>query len=209
MNSKSVSLESFRTGDLVFGETKEGEMRDGTRFKKTPISVRHPDGSVGPLIIISEPCFSFGVQKDIKYGGYSIPLVLIDRERPTEKQRQFVKVIKDILSGCDPKTKSCLYGSDDNNPIMYVKIDYDKERKVFNTKFFEREDMDNRNTTKKTKPEKYMGKRGCVAKVSMRIDNVFEAKTTSLQIRARTDILSEVKHEKQEEEDLDDTSEMS
>ncbi len=40
-SKKCISLESFNPDDLVFGETKEGEMSDGTSFKKIPISIQH------------------------------------------------------------------------------------------------------------------------------------------------------------------------
>ncbi len=73
---KSIDTENFSAKDLVFGEPKEGELRDGTSFNKIPISVLRSDGSVGPLIIVSETCFSFGIQRDNKYGTYTIPLVL-------------------------------------------------------------------------------------------------------------------------------------
>ena len=200
-SKKCTSPESFRTEDLIFGETKEGEMKDGSIFRKTPISVKHPDGSIGPLIIISEPCFSFGIQKDSKYGGYSIPLVLLDKEEPTDEQRKFIAVIKKILSECDPKPKSCMYGKEKDSPIMYVKIDYNKECNEFHTKFYERKDMNDKKSTKEIKPEKYVGKKQCLAKVAIKIDNLFEAKTTTLQMRAHTVILSNVKRRKPDESD--------
>ncbi len=78
-SKKCISLESFDPNDLVFGETKEGEMSDGTSFKKIPISVRRLDGTTVPLYVATDTCFSFGIQKDSKYGGYSIPLVVILR----------------------------------------------------------------------------------------------------------------------------------
>ena len=62
-----ISSEKFNIKDLVFGEPKKGELRDGKSFEKIPISVRRSDGSTGPLNIVTEPCFSFGVQKDSKY----------------------------------------------------------------------------------------------------------------------------------------------
>ena len=201
-SKKCISPETFRTGDLVFGEPKEGTMSDGTSFRKIPISVERSDGSTGPLYIVSEPCFSFGIQRDSKYGGYSVPLVLMDKEGPTEKQREFVRMIKKIMSACDPKPKSCLYGKNENDPIMYVKVDYVKETKEFITKFYEREDMEDKNSTEEIKPEKYVGRKNCLAKVVMEIDNLFEAKTTTLQMRARTVVLSELKRRKPDDEDF-------
>ncbi len=196
---KSIDTENFSVEDLVFDEPKEGELRDGTSFKKIPISVRRSDGSVGPLIILSEICFSFGIQRDTKYGTYTIPLVLYNKEGPTPKQKLFAKTIRDILSACKHKPKSCLYGRDES-PVMYLKLDYDKERKEFVTKFREREDMENKDSTSDVKPEKYIGKY-CLAKVAVKVDSVFVAKTTTLQIRAHTVILGETKRWIPDEDD--------
>ena len=184
---KSIDTENFSAEDLVFGEPKEGELRDGTSFKKIPISVRRSDGSVGPLIIVSETCFSFGIERDDKYGIYTIPLVLYDKGGPTHKQKLFVKTIRDILSACEQRPKSCLYGREES-PIMYLKLGYDKERREFETIFRERKDMDDKESTNKIKPEKYVGKY-CLAKVAVRVDSVFVANTTTLQIKAHTVIL--------------------
>ncbi len=147
---------------------------------------------------MTETCFSFGIQRDSKYDTFTIPLVLYDRNEPTHKQKLFVKTIQDILSACDLKPKSCLYGNEEN-PIMYLKLDYDKRCGVFDTKFCERDTMENKESTKKIKPGKY-----CLAKVTVRIDSVFVANSTTLQIRAHTVILSETKRRKPADDDVSD-----
>ncbi len=83
-SKKCISLENFNPDDLVFEYVKEGKMSDGTSFKKTPISVRRSDETTGPLYVATDTCFSFGIQKDSKYGGYSIPLVLMDNKTPAQ-----------------------------------------------------------------------------------------------------------------------------
>ncbi len=191
-SKKCISLESFNPDDLVFGETKEGEMSDGTSFKKIPISVRRPDGTTGPLYVATDTCFSFGIQKDSKYGGYSIPLVVMDKDDPTEKQKRFVKVMKEMMSACRPTPKSCLYGK--KNSIMYVKLDYDKEY------FYERKTMEDKDSTKKITPEKYVGKKNCLAKVIIEISSIFVARTTTLQMRAKTIVFSKLKSKPRENE---------
>ena len=133
-----ISPEKFDIKDLVFGELTNGEFQDGKSFEKIPISVRRSDGSIGPLIIVTEPCFSFGVQKDSKYDTYTLPLALCDRDESTPGQKLFVKVIRDILSAGDPKPKSCLYG-DEGNPILYLRLEYDKRYGEFTTRFYERD----------------------------------------------------------------------
>ena len=208
---KSIDTKNFSIEDLVFGESKEGVLRDGTNYKKTPISVRRSDGTVGPLIILSEICFSFGIQKDTKFGTHTVPLVLYNKEGPSPRQELFAKTVKNIWALCvsklNSKLKPCLYGRDDS-PIMYVKLDYDKERNEFRTIFREREDMEDKSTTSEVKPEKYVGKY-CLAKAALRVDNAFEIKDKSvtLQIRAHTVILGETKH-KETEADEDILDEM-
>ena len=194
---KSIDTENFSAKDLVFDEPKEGELRDGTSFKKIPISVLRSDGSVGPLIV-SETCFSFGIQRNDKYGTYTIPLY--DKGGPTPKQKLFVKTIRDILSACEHKPKSCLYGREES-PIMYLKLGYDKERKEFGTIFRKREDMDDKESTKRIKPEKYVGKY-CLAKVTVKVDSVFMTNTTTLKIKAHTVILSETKRRETVDDDV-------
>ena len=190
-SKKCISLENFDPDDLVFDYVKEGKMSDGTSFEKIPISVRRSDGTTGPLYVATDTCFSFGIQKDSKYGGYSIPLVLMDKNNPTDKQRKFVKVIKEIMSACHPTPKSCLYEKKD--PIMYIKLDYDKEYNDFLTYFYERESMEDRDSTKEITPEKYVGKKNCLAKVIIEISSIFVARTTTLQMRAKTIVFSELK----------------
>ena len=190
-SKKCISLENFDPDDLVFDYVKEGKMSDGTSFSKTPISVLRSDGTTSPLYVATDTCFSFGIQKDSKYGGYSIPLVLMDKDNPTDKQRKFVKVIKEIMSACHPTPKSCLCGKKD--PIMYVKLDYDKEYDDFLTCFYERETMEDKDSTKEITPEKYIGKKNCLARVIIEISNIFVARTTTLQMRAKTIVFSELK----------------
>ena len=190
-SKKCISLENFDPDDLVFDYVKEGKMSDGTSFKKIPISVRRSDGTTGPLYVATDTCFSFGIQRDSKYGGYSIPLVIMDKNNPTDKQKNFVRVIKEIMSACHPTPKSCLYGKKD--PIMYVKLDYDKKCDDFLTYFYERETMEDRDSTKEITPEKYVGKKNCLAKVIIEISSIFVARTTTLQMRAKTIVFSELK----------------
>ncbi len=204
-SKKCVSSEDFSTEDLMFGESEKGELQDGTNFERIPISVRKPDGTVSPLIIVSDTCFSFGVQKDSKYDTRVIPLMLYDRDVPTREQKLFVKVIQDIVSACKPKPKSCFYGNE-GNPILYLKLDFDKRFGEYVTKFYERKTMTDKKSTKEIKPEKYVGKH-CVVKVVVSVDSVFIAKTTSLQIKAHTVIFSEAKR-KRPVEVVDVTDEM-
>ena len=186
-----VSPKTFDVNNLVFEDAKDGEMNDGTSFRKTKIKIKRPDRSDGPLYVVTEPCFSFGITKDDKYGGYSIPLALLDIDGPTKRQKDFVKMMRKILLACNPKPKSCFYGNEENI-IMYLRVDYDKISGEFFTNFYEREDMSDATSTKEIDPKKYMGK-NCLAKMVILIDNIFEAKTTSLQMRVKTVVFSKAR----------------
>ena len=190
-SKKCISLENLDPDDLVFDYPKEGKMSDGTSFSKIPIGVLRSDGTTGPLYVATDTCFSFGIQRDNKYGGYSIPLVLTDKNNPTEKQREFVKVIKKIMSACHPTPKSCLYGKKD--PIMYVKLDYDRGHDGILTNFYERKTMEDKSSTKEITPEEYIGKKSCLARVVIEISSIFVTGTTTLQMRAKTIVFSKLK----------------
>ncbi len=190
-SKKCINLEKFNPDDLVFDYPKEGKMSDGTSFSKIPIGVSRIGRNDESLVRVTDTCFSFGIQKDNKYGGYSIPLVLMDKNNPTEKQKKFVKVIKEIMSACHPTPKSCLYGKED--PIMYVKLDYDREYNDILTYCYERETMENKDSTKEITPEKYIGKKNCLARVIIEISSLFVTERATLQMRAKTIVFSELK----------------
>ena len=190
-SNKCINLENFRAEDLVFGEPKEGTMSDGTSFKKIPIKVRRLDGTTDPLYVATDTCFSFGIQRDSKYGGYSIPLVLMDKNNPTDKQKKFVKVIKEIMSACHPTPKSCLYGKNDS--ILYVKLDYDREYDDILTFCYERETMEDRDSTKIIKAEDCIWKKNCLVRVVIEISSLFVIDRATLQMRARAIVFSEPK----------------
>ncbi len=106
-SGKCISPEKFTTEDLCFGDLREGKLPGEKSYERIPISVKHPDGSTGPLIIVTEPCFSFGIQEDKKYGNFTIPLSLYDKGKPTLKQKMFVRTINKIITACDKEPKSC------------------------------------------------------------------------------------------------------
>ncbi len=120
--------------------------------------------------------------------------MLVDRDNPTEKQRKFVDVMKSIMKACDPAPKSCFYGKED--PIMYVKIDYDKESDLFMTDFYERDGMEDEDSTKEIEPEKYVGKKSCLVRVVIEISNIFVTKTTTLHMKAKAIVFSSLKSRK-------------
>ena len=53
--------------------------------------------------------------------------------------------------------------------------------------------MEDKDSTKEITPEKYVGKKNCLAKVIIEISSIFVARTTTLQMRAKTIVFSELK----------------
>ncbi len=181
---KCINLDKFDPDDLVFGCPEDGRFGDGTRFVKKSIGVLRSDGMTSPLYISTDTCFSFGIQKNKNYGGYSIPLVLLNKSDPTDKQIKFIRVMKKIMSACQPTPKSCFYGKKDS--LMYVKLDCDKDYDEILTYIYEKD------STKEINPEKYIGKKNCLAKVIIEISSIFVTDRVSLQMKAKTIVFSKL-----------------
>ena len=188
---KYVSLENFRVKDIIFGEPKESKLPDGQEYEKIPISYEHSDDEVEPLAIVTDLCFSFGVQQDEKYGTYTLPLVLFDRNGPTTRQKLFVDVIRKIQSACKPEPKSCLYNTDER-PTLYPKLIFDKYDEVFVTRLCQRKNIESNEGSTRVEPRKFL-KKHCTTKAVIKMDSVFSAKSVSLQLRVHKAIVSEAK----------------
>ena len=186
---RCVCLKSFGVNDLIFGEPKIGKLRNGKDCKKIPIKVKHQDGAEGVLAFATEPCFSFGVQRDKKYDSYVLPVALCDMNNPTEGQKLMVRSIRDIQSACDPEPKSCLYG-DEDSPKLYLKLMHDKDNDKILTRLYEREDVRVKSSGEMLDPKKFLNK-FCDVRVVFVIESLFTIDTTTtLRIRTHKVILS-------------------
>ncbi len=108
--------------------------------------------------------------------------------------------MKEIMSACHPTPKSCLYGK--NDPILYVRLDYDRECDEILTYCYERETMEDKESTKEITPEKYIGKKNCLARVIIEISGLFVTERATLQMRAKTIVFSELKSKPRETENF-------
>ena len=66
-------------------------MVNNFKYKRINIQTKYSDDTVGPLIIPIKNCYSFGLQKNVKYEGYSLPIVVDD---------EFVKIFHSVVGKC-------------------------------------------------------------------------------------------------------------
>ena len=111
--------------NIAFSEPKTCE-----NVKK--IGISNPNGK--KIMIETEGCFSWGVQKSDRYDSYSMPLVFKNEDRT-------VKVLKEILSKCKTHLSGkdfgkCLYEKPDRGTTtIYPKLRYYGGR--FSTSIYE------------------------------------------------------------------------
>ena len=154
--------------------------------------MEYPDG---PLIIFLKGCCSFGLQKNEKYGCYSITIVVND---------EFEKVFKNISNKCkmhlvkvaetigknglklsDLKNfGSCLYKKDGKSPILYSKVIYDLNADRIITDFYEKERIDDIEEfgMPSSNPLEYLGKE-CNVNAAIQFESIFIGSTISLQVK--------------------------
>ena len=90
-----TNAKDFDTSKLVFLKPKEVELKEGMIFKRIPIRVMQ-NWKLTPLLIATEKCFSWGIQKD---QSYKLPITLFDI-CPTEEQKTFIDTFKKIVEAC-------------------------------------------------------------------------------------------------------------
>jgi hypothetical protein len=110
MSQQLTSVRNFNPDNIIFSDPIEGSVpssNDGPSFKykRVLISVRHPDDSIGDLIIPTDRLYSFGIQENCAMGttvvnGYSISLCLYGRDGPNEHERNTVETLDKILEKC-------------------------------------------------------------------------------------------------------------
>ncbi len=81
-----TKVSEFEAKNMIFHDPESGSVPEAGKeknfkYKRVNISTKYLDGTEGPLILQTERCFSFGVQKNsgFKQISYSLPIVLYDR----------------------------------------------------------------------------------------------------------------------------------
>ena len=99
-NTQLTSADGYDTSRMIFSEASCGTIPDSKpqiNYYRINIATRNEDGSVGELIIPTEPnLFSFGVSENVspdtgKVNGYVLPICLYNRDGATDAQRVWVE----------------------------------------------------------------------------------------------------------------------
>lgn len=151
----------YNISNLIFDEPIESVIPgNNLKMYRVKLATKNEDGTEGDLVLGLDKCRSYGINptKDMTTGvlnGYSISLVLHDRDGPTERQQATVQVIDAIVEKCkdhllsikgkikkgglersDLKNITPIYrkrnedGDIDEtaSPMLYPKLIYGKER---------------------------------------------------------------------------------
>jgi hypothetical protein len=94
----------FNASNLIFDDPIENKIPgdDNLKFFRIPIGIKNPDGTEGDLVLGLDRCSSYGIQitRDMKtkeLNGYSLALVLRDKDSPTERQEAGIKAIECVV----------------------------------------------------------------------------------------------------------------
>jgi len=213
MNTQLITASSYDTSRMIFSDPIEGNIPDSKpaiSYKRINISTTNEDGTVGELVIPTERLYSYGVSENInmntqKVDGYVLPLVLYDRDGPSEEQKAFVRCFTEIVDKCkeyllenkdelgqyelepnDLKKLNPLYYKKDKGkiiegsaPTLYAKLIVKKDKKDGNkimTVFLDEESGDTIN------PLELLG-RACYARTAIKFESIFIGNKISLQVK--------------------------
>ena len=100
-NSNDVKVENIHFGKAVVGKVPGRNMY----YKRIPITITHGDDLYGPLFIKTEQCFSFGAQENVnpdtgKVSGWTLPIVMYNKNGATEEQSKWVEKFDEIVERC-------------------------------------------------------------------------------------------------------------
>ena len=156
--------------NISFGKVEVGRVpgKDVT-YERIPITIIHDDNLYGSLFIKTEKCFSFGAQQNINketgvINGWTLPIVMYNRQGPTEEQLKWVVKFDEIVERCKDfvmqlydferpqldKIGGCMWWlknegiiDESRGPTLYSKIIAGKSGKRFDTKFRLVKDLQN------------------------------------------------------------------
>ena len=190
---KVTSLSEFDISKVPFSKL-ENKGNDSMSFER--INIEYLNGEVGPLILETDKCFSFGVQSNrdrFENGsGYTLPIVMYNKTskrklNPTEHQREFMETFNKIVEKCKAHLKSlgrefpeniakCMYTKETSSSTLYVKLSNRYMTDEITTPFYKM------NEDEEVNPKKYLNKK-CFVKAAVRFNNIYIGNTTSLQIK--------------------------
>jgi hypothetical protein len=169
-NNQLTTATGYDTSRMIFSEPVNATVPDSKppiMYKRVNIATKNEDGSVGDLILPTENCFSFGLNKNTspegKCNGYSLPLCLHTLDGATQNEKEWVNTFNNIvekskdylidnkeeleqyeLERNDIKKLNPLYYKKDkgkivdgSGPVLYAKIIKSRKHDKIITTFFD------------------------------------------------------------------------
>lgn len=212
-HTQLTDFKNYDVNKLIFSNPEVGNIPGSVSkltFKRIRIATKNPDGTIGDLVLATPPdlmCYGLQEQTDPATGainGYQFPLVLWNRNNPTDDEKAFTTTIHKICDACkehlvkhrdtiekydlelnDLKKFNPLYYKmekgkivEGKGPMLYIKTLASKKDgniKV-NTVFTDAE------TNEIIAPMDLMGKR-CYTRGAIKIESIFIGTKISLQLK--------------------------
>lgn len=212
-NTQLTNFKNYDVNRLIFSNPEVGNIPGSVSkltFKRIRIATKNVDGTIGDLVLATPPdlmCYGLQEQTDPSNGainGYQFPLVLWNRNSPTDDEKDFTSTIHKICDACkehlvknrdtiekydlemnDLKKFNPLYYKmekgkivDGKGPMLYIKTLTSKKEGVIkvHTIFT---DADNNEIIS---PMDLMGKR-CYVRGAIKIESIFIGTKISLQLK--------------------------
>jgi len=212
----STQLTDFRNYDikrLIFSKPEVGNIPGAISkltFKRIRLATKNPDGTIGDLVLATPPnlmCYGLQEQTDPSNGvvnGYQFPMVLWNRNEPSQDEKTFTEVIHKITEACkehllthkeeiekydlesnDLKKFSPLYYKmekgkivEGKSPMFYIKTMTSKKAEgiKIHTVFT------NEDTNESIDPMDLMNKR-CYVQGAIKLESIFVGNKISLQVK--------------------------
>ena len=161
-----ISLSNFHVKDITFSEPKSSG-----KYEK--INILKSDGK--KLVIETEECFSWGVQKNDKYASYSMPLVFKNDDRTVRVLKEILQRCKDHMPGNTKAVGQCLYTKlERGTTTVYPRLDQYNGK--FKTEIFEKD--------VEVSPLKHLNVR-CNARAAICVEGIFIGDKINLLLQIR------------------------
>ena len=212
-HTQLTNFKDYDVNRLVFSNPEVGNIPGSVSkltFKRIRIATKNPDGTIGDLVLATPPdlmCYGLQEQTDPATGvinGYQFPLVLWNRNNPTDDEKAFTTTIHKICDACkehlvkardtiekydlelnDLKKFNPLYYKmekgkivEGKGPMLYIKTLTSKKDGTIkvHTIFTDGE------TNEVISPMDLMGKR-CYVRGAIKIESIFIGTKISLQLK--------------------------
>ena len=108
-HTQLTNFKDYDVSRLIFSNPEVGNIPGSVSkltFKRIRIATKNPDGTIGDLVLATPPdllCYGLQEQTDPATGvinGYQFPLVLWNRNSPTDDEKKFTDMIHKICDTC-------------------------------------------------------------------------------------------------------------